>query len=73
MELQRNTVCRDVNYICRTWTAFESFNALLDAKGGYRPSLDCSYAVFRYLASMYDHSQQLRGDDRRAYRYNKAA
>ena len=59
-------------------TAFDSFQDLLDAKGGYYPSLRCSpihgrridstHLNCRNLADAYDKAQAERGDGRRAYR-----
>lgn len=50
-------------------SAFGSFQELLDAKGGYKPSLDMSNPECRQLATRYDLAQIVRGDSRRAYRY----
>lgn len=55
-------------------TAFENFDALLNAKGGYRPSIRTESTKGREqfdlftLAQIYDLEQELRGDDRRAFR-----
>ena len=53
-------------------TAFGSFRGLLDALGGYHPSLICSDpehgAERTDLADQYDAAQARRGDPRRALR-----
>ena len=49
--------------------AFQDFFALINAKGGYRPSLDVSVAGIAELADIYDAYQAGRGDDRVAFRY----
>jgi hypothetical protein len=50
------------------WTAFGSFEKLLKADGGYRPSLTRKNQEVRELADAYDKAQEARGDQRRAYR-----
>jgi hypothetical protein len=52
-------------------SAFGSFLDLVDAKGGYFPSLDVSDEKRLFIADCYDEYQRARGDDRRAYRYGK--
>ncbi len=68
---------RELNQITRRWTAFPSFAALLDAEGGYRPSLGCpdtaKVGALRVLADAYDASQAERGDPRRAMRWGALA
>jgi hypothetical protein len=62
--------------LTRELTAFESFEAMLSAKGNYRPTLMChpddasgrDGCRHSYLADLYDQAQQERGDPRRAYR-----
>ena len=49
--------------------AFRDFEALVNAKGGYRPSLDISVAGIAELADIYDAYQAERGDGRVAFRY----
>jgi len=49
--------------------AFRDFDALVNALGGYRPSLDISVAGIAELADLYDAYQAERGDDRVAFRY----
>lgn len=55
--------------ICAELTAFPSFGDLLAAKGGYRPTMDCSQKKLVMLADCYDDVQAAAGDPRRAYRY----
>lgn len=52
--------------------AFRDFDALVNALGGYRPSLDISVAGIAELADLYDAYQAERGDDRVAFRYGVA-
>lgn len=51
-------------------TAFESFTALLNAGGGYHPSLNLAIPGQRALADLYDDAQRRRGDPRRAFTYS---
>lgn len=68
------TIVEDVQHwteadeLTATLTAFESFNALMGAPGGYRPSLSESKPAHRKLADLYDAAQERRGDPRRAHR-----
>lgn len=57
-----------LDYICFTQTAFKTFEDLLNAKGGYRPSIPVGHEWGRVLANAYDEAQEKRGDYRRAYR-----
>ncbi len=69
-----------LNAITRKYTAAASFNVLLDAGGGYYPSLRClkssgygtkpnrMEANLVILADAYDAAQAARNDQRRAYR-----
>lgn len=63
---------QELDALTEELTAFSSFNALLTAEGGYRPSfyaeLDPRY---RILADAYDKAQTERGDGRRAWRGGK--
>ena len=53
-------------------TAFATFEDMLNAEGGYRPSFYVEYDPrFRELADAYDKAQAERGDPRRAYRGGK--
>ncbi|QQG66337.1 hypothetical protein [Desulfobulbus oligotrophicus] len=52
------------------YTAFPRFADLLEAGGGYRPSLRTSVSSSQaMLAGAYDRAQSRRGDKRRAFRY----
>lgn len=58
--------------ISKAQTAFLSFAALLDARGGYRPTINVrdageAAADMAFLAEQYDLHQERRGDPRRAY------
>ncbi len=50
-------------------TAFPNFDALIDAPGGYRPSLDVSHDDRLELANTYDAAQARRGNPLRTFRY----
>lgn len=54
-------------------TGFTSFADLLNAKSTYRPSCDMREPVMVRIADAYDEAMRLQGDERRAYRYGKAA
>jgi len=69
------------NYLTRKHTAFDSFDDLINAAGGYEPTIRCmapretrswDYRAERLellaLADHYDGAQEQRGDPRRAYR-----
>lgn len=58
-----------VDDLVRKHTAFATMDELLQADGGYRPSLDVREPHMLRIANAYDRQQQLRGDPRRAYRY----
>lgn len=59
--------------ITRENTAFKSFADLINAEGGYRPSLSRAEPVLRELGALYDAAQIARGDDRRAFMYGDPA
>lgn len=63
----------ELDEVVRRNTAFRNMLDMLDAKGNYRPSLDCSEPVMLAIADRYDELQAARGDDRRAYRYRGPA
>lgn len=51
-------------------SAFESFDELINAKGGYFPSIGSNKSPERKeLADLYDAAQEARGDKRRASRW----
>ena len=54
-------------------TGFVDMWNMVDAKGGYRPSIDCTDPEREFMADVYDASQVARNDDRRAFRYGNAA
>lgn len=58
----------ELDVIVRNLSAFKSFAELLNAEGGYFPSIDVSKPEGLALAVAYDGAQIARGDARRAYR-----
>lgn len=54
--------------LTRELTAFDSFEAMLNAAGNYRPSIYPRDYKHVELAEAYDVAQAARGDERRAYR-----
>ncbi len=56
------------------YTSFENMKSLLNAEGGYRPSIQVNSTEGQehfdlwVLAQTYDLEQKLRGDERRAFR-----
>tara|TARA_R110000782_G_C14498082_1_gene378228 strand:+ start:214 stop:444 length:231 start_codon:yes stop_codon:yes gene_type:complete len=71
----------EATVIVKNATAFKDFDELVNAGGEYRPSFMLSRpagkakycieqrAELEKLADLYDHYQEIRGDERRAYRY----
>lgn len=53
-------------------SGFANFRDLLDAKGGYAPSMDMRKPELVWLADYYDQTQASRNDPRRAFRYGQA-
>lgn len=77
---QRNATVKVLDDIVVTFTAFDSFLSLLNAAGGYRPTIRCyddrvhapwERAALELLADAYDQTMERRGDERRAYRGSK--
>lgn len=62
---------KTLNKITRTHTAFKSFDALLNAPGGYFPTLEVRNADRWILANEYDKAQAARHDTRRANIYKE--
>ena len=60
---------RDFDALTRELTAFESFQDLLVARGGYRPSLNRETPGAKQLANAYDQAQAQRNDPRRVNIY----
>lgn len=70
--MNSETITRELDAITNELTAFASFDALLNAEGGYRPSFYVEYDPrLRKLADAYDKAQTERGDARRAWRGGK--
>lgn len=73
-ETNKQNAMNAIETITKRVTAFPSFGAMLNAQGSYRPSFYVkgkSAADQRdiiRLADAYDIAQELRGDERRAYR-----
>lgn len=60
----------NIDKIARDNTAFNSFDALLDATGPhYSPSMDVRLSYMAWLADEFDAYKELAGEDTRAYRY----
>lgn len=68
-ELTENAA--SANFLTRTHTAFQSFDKLLNAPGGYFPSLNVGKPAIKLLADEYDKAQAARGDGRRAFRWGQ--
>jgi hypothetical protein len=58
-----------MNAIVRENSAFTDFNDLVNAKGGYRPSIEVNTIDKIRMADNYDEYMERVGDDRRAYRF----
>lgn len=74
-ERSRRLALARADELTRDLTAFQSFQALLDAPGGYRPSIWTKRRTGgetpgrkKDLADLYDQAQEARGDVRRAFR-----
>ena len=70
--VHQDTPARDdtrADALTQKHTAFNTFAELLDAMGGFYPSLNVANAEKLELADMYDEAQQLREDGRRVCRY----
>ena len=59
---QKRARARCLNYMTRRLTCFPTFGALINARGGFRPTLPAGE-----LQTEYDLAQARRGDPRRAY------
>jgi hypothetical protein len=62
-------VIYDRDDLTREYTAFGSFQELIDAPGGYFPTFDCCNQNVMRLADAYDIAQAERGDGRRVHRW----
>ena len=56
--------------LAKKLTAFDSMDALINAAGGYFPSLNVASKDGKTLADHYDFIQQALGDPRRVARYS---
>lgn len=54
--------------ITKANTGFPDFRSMVEAQGHYRPTIYVFRPLLKLLADAYDKTQELRGDDRRAYR-----
>lgn len=68
MSTTEQVLTEALDELTRRYTAFDSFEALLTAPGGYRPGFDVRKEPLRILANEYDQAQAARGDVRRASR-----
>jgi len=57
-----------LNEITAASSRFDSFEALVNAKGGYFPTIACDTDDREILADSYDEFQASRNDARRAFR-----
>ncbi len=57
-----------LNEITVANSAFGSFEALVNAKGDYAPTINCESLQGEILADSYDEFQACRNDSRRAFR-----
>ena len=64
---------REIDLFVAHNTGFIDMWSMVEAKGGYRPSIDCTDSEREFMADVYDASQAARNDDRRAFRYGSAA
>lgn len=72
MQATRTTDAARLDSLTRKHSAFASFDEMLNALGGYRPSMhthDWRNDELKELAEAYDKAQAARGDDRRVFRY----
>ncbi|ALG67902.1 hypothetical protein [Beggiatoa leptomitoformis] len=60
-----------LNAVTSEYTDFPSFDALLNAQGGYFPSFNIGDKALLQLANAYDFAQACRNDSRRVNRYSK--
>jgi hypothetical protein len=68
-KLQNKTT--DIDALVKKHTAFATMQEMMDAKGGYFPSLYTFRRECKIIADEYDRRQAARGDNRRAYRHTK--
>lgn len=61
----------DIDALVRRETAFGSMDELVNASGGYRPSLYIFKESCRLIADEYDRIQHGRNDTRRAFRHTR--
>ncbi len=59
----------EADALTNDFTAFLSFAELVQAPGGYRPSINIRKKGRKRLADLYDQEQAYRGDSRRAHRF----
>ena len=57
-----------LNEITAANSRFDSFEALVNAKGDYFPTINCDSLECEILADSYDEFQESRNDARRAFR-----
>lgn len=59
----------DIDALVKKHTAFATMDEMLNAKGGYRPSMYVFRHEVKIIADAYDAAQEERGDARRAFRH----
>jgi hypothetical protein len=62
-----------LDVVTRDLTAFPTFSEMVNAQGGYRPTIREETALHILLANAYDKYQTNRGDSRRAHRGSRPA
>ena len=71
MQAMLCAIANQLDVVVRSVSAFPSFLAMLDAEGGYRPTIRVEgkdRLLMMHLADCYDAAQAARGDSRRAFR-----
>jgi hypothetical protein len=69
MDVGMNKIEETLDEITRKYTAFESFEDMVNAEGNYRPTLRTeSVEELKILADFYDKVQEDKGDPRRVFR-----
>lgn len=66
----RMSMLNKLHKLANEHTGFRNFRELIDAKGGYVPTIPTTETWGKTLADAYDIAMFARGDDRRAYRRN---
>jgi len=67
MEVRKPYGVVELDDIVKAMSPFNSFKALINAQGNYRPTIRYRGFNSALLAKAYDKAQEKRGDTRRAY------